>query len=375
MQNLLQTSLRAAAATFLFIVMPWTCHPVTAQEIKPPSDLQQRLVISGEGYFPVAQRLADQRIAVVLRGGASHVGIKGRLDMVFSEDGGKTWGKPVVVIASEVDNRNPAFGQSAEGDLVVAFWRTAKDTFKDYAHDSPNQPVNTWVTRSSDGGKTWSTPAEIDVRDIGYGSPFGKILTLPDRSMLMNVYGYAVRNPGEPAEPKVDHSYLYRSTDAGRTWKRHGTIGAGFNETALLELPGGVLLAAMRSAGSKANVWVTHSPDGGKTWAPPLEVTGPSAHPADLVKLPDGRILMATGFRAGPFGVRGLIGDSQGHFLWKDRFTLVDDSTNPDTGYPSSVVMPNGQVLTFYYAVGSKTHPDWGLHCGVTQYQPPEPSK
>src|SRR4051812_26333836 len=52
------------------------------------------LVVSGQGYFPVALGLLDGRIAVVLRGGAGHLGLAGRLDIVFSPDEGKTWTKP-----------------------------------------------------------------------------------------------------------------------------------------------------------------------------------------------------------------------------------------------------------------------------------------
>ena len=341
-----------------------------AQEGTPPA-VTQRLVVSGQGFFPVAQRLHDGRIAVVLRGGAIHVGIKGRLDMVFSGDDGRTWSKPTVVIDSPVDDRNPAFGQAKDGTLVVAFWRAAKNTYKDYESDSPDQPVNTWVTRSADGGKTWSDATEIDVRDIGYGSPYGKILTLPDGSMLMNVYGYAPRRPGQRVESKVDYSHLYRSTDGGRTWTRHATIGKGFNETGLLDLPDGTLLAAMRSAGDKANVWLTRSADGGRSWAEPKEVSGKSCHPADLVRLADGRVLMVTGWRADPFGVRGVIGTADGALAWTKSFPIVSDSTNPDTGYPSSVALADGRVLTLYYAVGSKTHPDWGVHCGVAEFSPP----
>lgn len=335
-------------------------------------DSQRRLVVSGQGFFPVAQQLHDGRLAVVLRGGAGHVGIKGRLDIVFSADQGRTWSKPAVVNDSPADDRNPAFGQAKDGALVVAFWRAAKETYQDYDTntDSPEQPVNTWVTRSADGGKTWSAAAEIDVRDIGYGSPYGKILTLPDRSMLMNVYGYGPRKAGAKGD-KTDHSYAYRSTDHGKTWARHGTIGKGFNEAGLLALPDGSILAAMRSAGDKANVWLTRGTDGGRTWAEPKEITSPSAHPADLALLPDGRVLMVTGFRAGPFGVRGVVGDAAGNFDWARRFIVADDSTNPDTGYPSSVALKDGRVLTFYYAVGSKTRPEWGVHCALAEYRPP----
>src|SRR5918993_33427 len=90
-------------------------------EVTPPK-VERTPIVTGQGYFPVACRLQDGRIAVVLRGGAPHVGIKGRLDIVFSTDEGKTWTKPTVVADHELDDRNPAFGQAKDGTLVVGYW-------------------------------------------------------------------------------------------------------------------------------------------------------------------------------------------------------------------------------------------------------------
>jgi hypothetical protein len=359
--------LNGAAALLPFLFFQPT---VAARDEPSRPSVEQRLVIAGQGFFPVALGLQDGRIAVVLRGGADHVGIKGRLDMVFSEDG-KTWSKPGLVVDSPLDDRNPAFGQAQDGTLVVAFWRSAKDSYADYERDDPAQPVSTWVTRSSDSGRAWSDPLEIDVRDIGYGSPYGKMLTLPDGTMLMNIYGYEVREPGGKSPAKEDHSYLYRSSDQGRTWKRHALIGRKFNETGLLHLPDGTLLAAMRSAGDKANVSLTRSVDGGRSWSEPQVVSPPMAHPADLALLGDGRVLLVTGYRAQPFGVRGAVSDKSGTFDWTNSFVLVGGSTNVDTGYPSSVVLADRRVLTFYYAVGSNAQPQWGVHCGVVEYPIP----
>ncbi|HEV7869408.1 MAG TPA: sialidase family protein [Chthoniobacteraceae bacterium] len=345
------------------------CSGSTFADETSPVVVEQRLVVSGQGFFPVARQLRDQRLAVVLRGGASHVGIKGRLDIVFSADSGKSWTAPAVVVDSPLDDRNPAFGETKDGALVVAFWRAAKHTFGDYNLDDAAHAVSTWVTRSEDGGKTWSEASEIDVRELGYGSPFGKMLTLRDGTMLMNIYGHGLRPPGEQLPSKEDHSYLYRSEDGGKTWKRFATIGRGFNETGLLRLANGTLLAAMRSAGDKANVSTTRSTDGGQTWSKPESVSPPGAHPADLALLEDGRVLLVTGFRNTPFGVRAVAGDASGHFDWSRSFAVVTDSTNVDTGYPSSVVLTGGRVATFYYAVGSHSQSEWGVHCGVAEFQ------
>jgi hypothetical protein len=334
--------------------------------------VERSLVVSGQGYFPVALRLHDGRIAVVLRGGDAHVGIKGRLDIVFSSDEGNSWTKPAVVNDSPVDDRNPAFGQADDGTLVVGFWRTSRYDDMGRYNDKLDKPVNTWVTRSSDGGKTWSEPDEIDVADIGWGSPYGKIVTLPDGAMLMPVYGEGVRPRGERPAVHEEASYLFRSTDHGKSWVRFSTPGPKrFNETGLVRLPGGRLLAAMRTIAPQ-DVWLTVSDDDGMTWSEPKKLTPGSVHPADLVALSDGRVLLVTGYRVSPdFGVRAVVGDKDGNFDWDANVPLVTDATNTDSGYPSSVLLKDGRVLTVYYAVGVTAEPNWGVHCGQLVFRLP----
>jgi hypothetical protein len=318
----------------------------------------------------VALRLQDGRIAVVLRGGAGHLGIQGRLDMVFSSDEGKSWTRPTLVIDSPLDDRNPALGQVRDGSLVVAYLRLAKYDEQGRYNTKLDKADSTWVTRSEDGSKTWGESTPIDVSDIGWGSPYGKILTLPGGDMLLALYGGPVRAPGMTVADS-DNSYLYRSTDNGRTWKRFATIGRkGFNETALLRLASGKLLAAMRSAAG-GELWLTDSSDNGKSWGEPRKLVPAKVHPADLLILPDQRVLLVTGYRVGPFGVRGLVGDGEGHFDLEQHFLLVNDATNTDCGYPSSVLLKDGRVLTVYYAVGSKEHPSWGVHCGAVSFRVP----
>jgi hypothetical protein len=349
-------------------------HAVRAGEpaVAKAPGLARSLVVRGQGYFPVALRLQDGRIAVVLRGGAGHLGIKGRLDMVFSADDGRTWTPPVVVNDSPVDDRNPALGQARDGTLVVGFWRTA--TYDDQGKYDPklDKPRGTWVTRSTDGGKTWSEAAAIDVTEFGWGSPFGKIVTLPDGAMLMAIYGGQRRKPGEKVLQDRNHSYIYRSTDSGQTWKYFSEVGdrkRQLNETALLRLASGKMLAAIRSRAG--DVWLSHSTDEARTWSAPQLLTPAAVHPADLIELDSGRVLLVVGNRAGPLGVSGLISDGQQQFDWSRRFTLVDDAASSDCGYPSSVKLPGGRALTLYYATRAKERPEWGVHCGAVAYDVP----
>ncbi len=339
----------------------------------PKLSVQRNLVTGGQGYFPVALRLKDGRIAVVLRGGGGHLSIKGRLDMVFSSDEGKTWTKPVVVVDSPADDRNPSLGQAKDGTLLVGFWRT--ETYDEEGRYNPklDKPRSTWVTRSADDGKTWSDPSQIDVADIFLGSPFGRMITLPDGTVLMAIYGHDIRSPDAKEGGTRNHSYIYQSKDDGRTWKRISEIGDGkqqLNETSLLRLPNGKLLAAIRSRSSE--VWVSESSDDGVTWSETRQITPLNAHPADLSLLPDGRVLMTVGNRIGPYGVLGIVGTKGGEFDWKKRFSLVDDAISRDCGYPSTVVLKDGRVLTLYYATRVKEQAAWRVHCGAIFYRGPD---
>ena len=357
--------------SFLPIVSGQEKNSPETDEARPISK-ERVLAVGGQGYFPVALRLQDGRIAVVLRGGGGHLSIEGRLDMIFSSDEGETWSDPIVVVDSPLDDRNPSLGQASDGTLVVGFWRTA--TYDENGKYNPklDKPRNTWVTRSSDGGKTWADALEIDVSEIGWGSPFGRILTLTDGTMLMAIYGLEVRLAGTKNESNRNHSYVYRSTDAGITWKRFSEIGDGkrqVNETSLLLLPDGKIVAALRSRASE--VWLSSSADSGQTWSELKQLTPANVHPADLCLLKDGRVLLTAGNRVGPFGVLGVVGNHLGEFDWAKRFVLVNDAISRDCGYPSSVLLNDGKVVTLYYATKVKEQMAWRVHCGAVVYRPP----
>ncbi|MDD1475322.1 hypothetical protein MEO41_29260, partial [Dolichospermum sp. ST_sed4] len=58
----------------------------------PLLETAERIVaVKNGGYFPVLIKLKDGTIGAVVRGGAPHIGLKGRLDWIYSGDGGRTW--------------------------------------------------------------------------------------------------------------------------------------------------------------------------------------------------------------------------------------------------------------------------------------------
>jgi len=270
----------------------------------------------------------------------------------------------VVVADSERDDRNPAVGVTQSGDIVVAYHHQG-------GYDAEGKwtgggPVDTLLTRSADGGRTWSPPYALSYTALNGRSPYGKMVTMPDGEMLMNIYGY----PHAGEDRSV--AYVLRSRDGGLTWGDPSVIAEGFNETALVRLPDGELLAALRIAAKAPNVWLARSSDAGRTWSEPVPVTQDSEHPADLIVLSDGSVLMAYGRRHEPMGAEVVLSTDGGR-TWGHKKALANDAASGDCGYPSSVQVADGTIISAYYAVGpqSTTYEPTGARAIAVIYQLP----
>ena len=82
-----------------------------------------------------------------------------------------------------------------------------------------------------------------------------------------------------------------------------------------------------------------------------MQITADSEHPADLIQLKDGRVLMVFGERNAPRGVHAMLSPDGRKWDNTKPIVLADDATNGDCGYPSSVELGKGRVVTLYYQV------------------------
>jgi len=207
---------------------------------------------------------------------------------------------------------------------------------------------------SRDGGLTWEEK-DLPMPNSGGVMAFhGGIVTDQD-IILWPVYG--APSPGD-----TGHSYVYRSDDSGETWTFHHIIGDStgrlpLNETSLLDLGGGHILAFVRTGDEVDHMFRAESFNGGITWGRYAD-SGVRGHPPHLLRLRNGHILLTYGYRHSPFGIRAVISKDNGR-TWGDEFILRDDGMGGDLGYPMSIQLEDDTLFTVYYirsASGGPTH-------------------
>lgn len=330
---------------------------VTQPSANPPLlvGVDRTVALRGGGYFPVLIRAGSGKLIAVVRGGAGHLGLGGRLDVIESTDGGRSWSEPRCIVDSEWDDRNPALGEMTDGTLVLAYAECSS-----YSPDGRWDPsvggFETFLTLSHDGGATWSEKSALPHPFGKSVSPYGRIIVTSDGTALLSIYGNITETAaGLFGEAGRDGCGILRSHDNGRTWGDFSPIARGYNETALLELPDGRLVALARSDDDQhvAALW---SSDGGRGWSSPARLSLGSQHPADAALLANGDMIIAYGSRVSPYGVHVTRAAPDDDLSALPVVAVANDSSNTDQGYPSLVVMPDGTAVLLYYAVGTDEH-------------------
>jgi len=301
------------------------------------------------GYFPVVQRIRNNTAIAVIRGGAGHIGLEGRLELIRTQDCGDTWSEPRTIADSEWDDRNPSVGRSRDGTLVLSYHHQGNYD-EDGRFNPPGERVSTLLKTSSDDGQNWSDPFPLSYGALNGRSPYGRMVNVGSE-LIMPIYG---ASPGKPSSKKGTNSFILRSGDSGRTWGDLTLVSENMSETSFVNLPDGEILAVLRSALDHPDaLYSSRSNDSGYSWTEPVRITGDSEHPGDIILLSNGWLLLVFGHRHPPFGVQGMVSTDSGR-TWESgsRLIFADDRPGGDCGYPSVTVFANGRMLVMYYSAG-----------------------
>jgi hypothetical protein len=94
------------------------------------------------------------------------------------------------------------------------------------------------------------------------------------------------------------------------------------------------------------SMYQTVSKDGGKKWSTPKKLFDGS--PPHLMRHSRGTIVLSYGQRKEPYGIRVALSDDNGK-SWQNDLTLWDKGVDTDLGYPASVELKDGSILTIFY--------------------------
>lgn len=309
-------------------------------------------------HFPDVVRLGDGRLLATYREGVDHLSQDGRISVVESADGGRTWGTPRVAVDGPFDDRDPKLVRLADGTVLLSYFVI------DWSTRPPRHTTHgTYVRRSEDGGLTWGDPVAVQTAMAGEGeqrglhtwaASHGAAVELPGGDLLQPLYG-------KPPGSAWQRATVVRSTDGGRTWPAGSEVllaaadDVHFQEPTLTVL-GDQVVALIRT--TVGHAYLSRSADGGRTWTNP-EPTDMPASSHHALPLSTGEVLVTYGDLSPRFSplretVGRLVRDPAA--TW-DGYPDVQlyDSGHPDQANPSSVEITPGHFLTLSFDVQEAT--------------------
>ncbi len=322
--------------------------------------------------WPSICKLDDGAFAAVWSGfRTAHVCPYGKTAMSISRDVGKTWCSPMIVNDTPLDDRDAGIVNTGNNSLLLTWFCHPKEwmintampkglkslpaeiaslyeAYTGFYNTLPEDEAKggSFVRLSHDNGTTWGETIRVPV-----SSPHGPNV-LADGSLVYL---------GKVLFEENSDVAAYKSTDKGAIWSLLSTLKMPdgmpldlFHEPHVAEMPDGSLLGAIRVHGEDYfSVYLTRSADKGNTWSIPEplvpigSVERVCGSPPHLLVHSSGAVICSIGRRKEPRGEHVLVSMDCGH-TWEE-FVLRDDLLNWDLGYPASVELADGSVLTVYY--------------------------
>lgn len=320
---------------------------------------------SRHGYFawPTVSLLQDGKIAVGASGfRLEHICPFGKAVISYSFDGGETYTLPAPVIDTPLDDRDAGLCTFGEKGLIFTSFNNSAEMQRQ--HNKENEYVQSYINTitQEDEEKYLGSLFRIS-HDCGI--TFGEIHHSP------------VTSPHGPTELKNGtvlwagnnfHNYndgieiVSLNTQNGET-EFVGKITTDdesviLNEPYLIELPDGKLLCHIRGENdSMFTVFQSFSEDKGKTWsAPEMLLDEMGGAPPHLIQLRSGVLLCTYGRRKLPYGIMAMFSTDNGK-IWEKDIPIYKNYASDDIGYPSTIELDDGTLITVFYATDGEDKP------------------
>lgn len=339
--------------------------PGRSRAAAPAAEILETKVVSPQANYyhgwPTLIRRRDGELVLVWSGRReAHVCPFGTVEMMTSRDEGASWTFPRTLHDGPIDDRDAGVLETAKGTLLVTTftslayapmvaeggskagdprWQSAHARIAD---ESVRQSeLGCWAFRSTDGGLSFSARIDTVVN-----SPHGPCQLADGRLLYL----------GKELWTEEKRIGAAVSEDDGQTWRwlseipaREGDRALDYHELHAVQCASGKIVAQIRNhnAANKGETLQSESADGGKTWSVPRSI-GVWGLPSHLLRLRDDRLLMTYGHRRKPFGNQARLSEDEGA-TWSEPVELSGDGIGGDLGYPSTVELADGSLLTAWY--------------------------
>jgi len=348
---------------FVCVVVSYGCRAAAEDNqvvlnIEPSKDNPR----NSEGSFA---RLKSGRIIFYYSqfyGGAAD-GSPARIAGIHSDDAGRTWSQPEVILENTAANNVMSVSLLRLASGKLAFFYILKNSWLD------SRP---YVRFSSDEAATWSEPKLVVAAPGYFVLNNDRVVQLSSGRIIVPVAFHRSRLADAQSDKSFDSRGIamwYYSDDEGQTWQEAATWWAmpvwsnsGLQEPGVVELADGKLFTWVRT-GQGAQYGLT-STDGGKNWSAPTptEMKSPQS-PASIKRLPNSSSLLAIfndhsgRFPFPPKRRSPLVAavSSDGGQTWPNAKLIEDD---PDSWYCyTAIYFTDDAVLLAYCAGDTKVGP------------------
>ncbi len=318
-------------------------------------------------YFgwPTVAKLQNGIIAVGASGyRLEHICPFGKAVVSFSNDGGEHYSSPEAIIDTVLDDRDVGLTVFGENGLIltsfnntVEFQRSnmpqTEECFEYINSVSPKAEADALGSNfriSTDFAKTFGEVYKSPVT-----SPHGPIV-LNDGSILWigTVFGEPFKIEAYTIDPESGKSSFFGKIAFD------GFDKINFDEPHAIQLPDGKIVCHLRVEDEEEKIFTlyqTISYDNGKSWSEPKQIIkDDSGAPAHLFLHSSGILISAFSRRTLPYGIR-VIFSKDGGETWSDEYTFYENYCSDDLGYPSTVELDDGSLLTVFYAKKSENAP------------------
>lgn len=333
-------------------------------------------------YFgwPSVTKLQNGKIAVVASGYRyGHICPFGKAVISYSENEGETYTAPAPVIDTPLDDRDAgilAYGNS--NVLVTSFNNAVEFQRKSVGwlpSDENSQKISAFFEKSID-----IITKEEEYRYLGsefrisndYGITFGDI----HKSPITSPHGPCMLSDGSilwvgRTFDKMDNSGNLNDEIQAHKINADGSmeyLGSIANvkinglktlscEPYAIQLKNGDIICHIRvqshitSHGNNFfTVFQSESKDGGRNWSAPHQILeDKGGAPAHLLLHSSGMLISTYGYREEPYGIKAMFSKDNGK-TWHTGYDIYINGINGDLGYPCSIELKDGSLLTVFYA-------------------------